>query len=192
VGGESDQSDQSGAKTGKVVEFRVSKAGKDQSGLSKVFLAVQAQEELNKGKLGNSKFFKVVQRINMHEYIVNFGTNPNFWLVTNSDIDIADGECLSMNIAPTGKTREYTSVLGAKVTLREYAQPKEEDLPPPLSKEEFVDALKNGKTWTLKDFVTAKCFRCGGAGKLGALEKYAKCNDCGGKGTLVSDCLVKW
>ena len=205
---------------GKVVEFRVSVAGNDKTELMRVFLAVQELE-----KKGELEDYKVMQRINLREFLVYkktwaeggsggmvassmraIGGGGNvyvggggrkgadksivYWLKTKEDHDVADGETLSeMFTEPTGKTREYTSVLGAKKTCRELA---EMDKNVEFSKEDFLAALKEGKTWTLVNFSKSKCSQCGGSGKLGALKNYAQCPGCKGKGGIVSDCLVKW
>jgi len=202
----------------KMMEFRVSEAGKDKAELMRVFSAVQRFE--NRGKL-NLEDFEVMQKINLREFLVykktwakggNGGMSGNqmdgrgfyagggggkgtdistiYWLKTKEDHDVADGETLSnMVIVPTGKTREYTSVMGAKRTCRELTETGENM---GFQKEEFLAALKQGKTWTLKDFSKSKCFQCGGTGKLGVMKNYAQCPDCKGKGEIPADCLVKW
>lgn len=200
----------------KVAVFLVSQAGKDKSELMRVFAAVQKLENAGNVKLED---YQVSQRINLREFLVykkswlggvvasrgassgNGGgvycyggmaadTSTTYWLKTKDDHDVADKESLSNIItAPTGKTREYTSVLGAKMTCREMAETDENVA---FSKEDFLAALKGGKTWTLKNFSKSKCSQCSGTGKLSVMKNYAKCPDCKGNGEVVTDCLVKW
>jgi len=114
----------------------------------------------------------VQQRISLRDFLVYKMTWSGyaiktkgsilFWLKTKQDHDVADNEKLTnIEAAPTGKTREYTSVHGANVTVREL---EEADAKPDFSKEDFLKALKQGKTWTLNRFSKVRCFQCNGSG----------------------------
>jgi|GEM_PF-2482435 len=117
-----------------------------------------------------------------------------FWLITSRDHDnVADGEFLVGIIAiETGKTRETEEATGYPSTVRELKEKTDEAIALTPSQEEFVAALKSGKTWTLNNFTKTQCSRCNGKGNLGVLHENLRCPSCQGVGSLFSDCLVKW
>jgi hypothetical protein len=141
-------------KKGKVVEFRVSVAGKDKTELMRVFAAVQKQEESK----GITEFL-VIQRIGKRDFLVYEKDETNqygakiysrrtvFWLKTKQDHDVADNEELTNIIAaPTGKTREYTSAIGVKNTVREL---EETAALPKFLKEDFLA----GRIQTVREYL---------------------------------------
>ncbi|MEI6674632.1 MAG: hypothetical protein WCO57_05600 [Verrucomicrobiota bacterium] len=190
----SNRSNRHAPKKDNVVVFSVSKAGADKSELLKVFAAVQMQE--NPRQIGPPVYL-VVQRISLRDFLVHVRDDSGtlYWLRTKEDHDVADNERLqNVSAVLTGKTREYVSVLGAKKTVRELEEKEGENgmEKKELTKEDFLEKLKEGKTWTLSKFSKVKCFTCLGNGKFGALRNYARCQDCDGVGEVAADCLVKW
>ena len=208
-GGRQEQSEKA-----KPVEFRVSAVGADKTEFQRIFQAVQAKvikKEKEKDYVAKAKEnraaankvteYVVNQKINAHEFLVHIRHEPDAlrWLITQKTYNLADGDPLRIHATRTGNTREYTTVLGAKKTVHEIQEEElvegvkpVKDAKPKFSEADFIEALKQGKTWKLVDFSKTRCSRCFGHGNLGALNQNAKCNACEGKGVIVSDCLVKW
>ena len=106
-----------------------------------------------------------------------------FLLVSKPPLNVATGQIISVQCTDTGKTEDINGE-----TLRVMEIESEPD----LTKEEFIARLKAGRTWSLQNFKPSPCFKCGGDGKLGAMDQYAKCQDCGGKGGTQIVWIVKW
>ena len=62
----------------------------------------------------------------------------------------------------------------------------------PFTQSKFVEALRDGETWVLRNYETKKCFYCFGKGNLGVLKDHQRCGSCNGKGLETIDLLVKW
>ncbi len=109
------------------------------------------------------------------------------WLTTNQPHKVADDELLtdigvieSDNIKKRGGS-SYRQLIEAP-----------ENETSAFTKEQFIAALKEGKTWRLEKFGTKDCENCFGKGHADALRKYAKCLICDGTGKITVDYLVKW
>ena len=168
------------------VVYRVSTTGTDKTELLKVFHAVQELENPP-----NTVQLVVSQRISKREFLVHkvYDLYTVFWLVTKDQHNVADDEVLELNIAATGRTREYRTVLGATKTVREIT---DDVSTPKLTQEDFVAALKQGKKWTLKGFHKEKCPNCLGSGHIGFSVQKLDCPMCKGTGEIDLDCLVEW
>jgi hypothetical protein len=186
-------------KKGKTVEFHVSQTGTDKAELMRAFKAVQ-KSELEKNE-DHSKPKSVVeqyvvdQRISSHEFLLHprNATDTRLWLITKRDRKAVDGDVITVRTVRTGNIREYVSVLGAKKSVREIEEVEKEKVDKSeFTHDDFLAALKDGKTWTLKSFLETKCEKCFGTGNLGAAHDYKKCPHCEGKGLVKSDCVVAW
>lgn len=171
--------------------FKVSEAGKNKIALTEVFRAVQDQEM--RLAVGAPTTFRVIQVLGPKRFLVralDANNSRSLLLVTKEDHNVADDEVIrNIHARITEKTHAYESVSGAKTTVR---IAEEITPPPPMSQEAFVNLLKAGETWTLKEFKTEKCKECFGDGKLSALQKFAECGECSGKGEWKVDLLVTW
>ena len=171
--------------------FKVSEAGKNKIALTEVFRAVQDQKM--RLAVGAPTTFRVIQVLGAKRFLVralDANNSRSLLLVTKEDHNVADDEAIRNIYARiTEKTHAYESVSGAKTTVR---IAEEITPPPPMSQEAFVNLLKAGETWTLKEFKTEKCKECFGDGKLSALQKFTECGACSGKGEWKVDLLVTW
>jgi hypothetical protein len=194
------------------VVFQVSKVGDDKSELNRVFERIKIGEDLilRKNAHISSRVYEVSQKIDELSCLAygcigpirslsgatygeyNVDTSVVFYIIATKKRNLADGEKIKdMLSVATDQTKDYMSVIGAKVTARIVKEIDEKDIPV-FTKDNFVEALKGGKTWTLQSFSETDCVDCFGKGKLGALKNYKPCERCHGKGKLTRDCLVKW
>ena len=194
------------------VVFQVSKIGDDKSELNRVFEMIKNRENMilrNKAHF-SSRVYEVSQKIDELTFLAygcigpirspsgatygeyDVDTSVVYYIITTKKRNVADGEkIIDMDSIVTDQTKDYKSVIGAKVTARIVKEIDEKDIPV-FTKDNFVEALKGGKTWTLQSFSETDCMDCFGKGKLGALKNYKPCERCRGKGKLTRDCLVKW
>jgi hypothetical protein len=97
---------------------------------------------------------KIMQRLTATRFLIEGGEEyftvgstiktrpaPNWLLVTMGERNWVDGEN-AVGVVIEGDLFTYTDVLGAKRTVRSYVEP------PGISREQFVEALKAGKTFT--------------------------------------------
>lgn len=127
------------------------------------------------------------KKIKTHEWR---GTGQRFLLKTSVPVNAADGEIIKdLLYSVTKETVSYTTVQGAKATVRVISQvvPKDEV----ISKKDFVFRLKAGETWNLKNVRETRCDDCV-AGRRPALRGGGQCGTCGGDALVLTDYLVKW
>ena len=132
------------------------------------------------------------QKIDSFNYLVKLaGGDSNYWLILLEPRSIADDEQILLNCIKSNETKEYASVLGANKTVKVLREIEARE-PKIMTREEFIDRLKSGVSWTLKGFVEKSCNECFGDGKLSVMQNYARCGDCQGLGNITMDLLVKW
>jgi hypothetical protein len=195
--------------------FNVSKAGKNKEELIKVFKSIQ---DIEMAKKYAPASFEVLQKLGSKGYLVyktrieyntiassmarmgggggSYTTSHEvaerstiYFLVTLEPKNYVDGEIIKgFFTVKSDATKSYMNTVGATKTVAVL----DEVIPQPLTQDEFVERLKNGDTWLLKNYKKKKCHGCFGKGKLGALKNYATCPDCNGKGAFMLDCVVKW
>jgi hypothetical protein len=172
-------------------EYSVSKGANNKANLLEIYSRV-ASYEADTDFAKRTYSFKVLQRIDSKKFLVTVGDSTTYLLESNVDINAVDGEWIrDISIIYTNDIYEYESVIGAKRSVKIIKIGKAE-IKEIMTKEEFIEKLKVGATWRLKNLLYKKCAKCFGTGKLGALEGYKGCEDCGGNGGQSFDCIVKW
>jgi len=202
--------------SGPFVEFRVSKVGADKTELVSVLDAVARLETKtdSKTEAQNYSVNRVIDKKNFlcHKMrkryrVISSGlsrvgggggvsgseweepdTSRLYWVTTQKEQNVVDEEVIKGIIVLEAKEPK-------KLYDQTYRQLIEVNLAVEAStytKEQFIADLKQGKTWTLKDFATKSCATCLGKGNLGILRSYVKCASCEGKGSFKVDYLVKW
>lgn len=203
-----------GAAAAEPLVYQVSKAGADKDRLNVIYGACVAAEKKNAGEADQPCDYLVSRKIDGSSYLVyrkrfiqrvigdsmtSIGGGGGSTVISKTVVDYdtplllrlskpadhAVGETIKDIIA--SKTEKTIDIDGSAV--RELVQ---DTGVAAMSREQFVALLKGGRMWTLPGFEKKPCFQCGGDGKLGAMEKFAKCPDCKGKGSAAADLLVKW
>ena len=178
--------------------FLVSKVGKDKSELMEVYEAVK-RIEFDR-VYGKPRRFKVSQKISdteFHGYFMKLIGNKRwmterrrFLLRVKKPMNLADGEVIeSLYVKETDETVSYTTVQGAKSTIRVVEQviPKADI----MSKKDFVFKLRAGESWTVRKLRETRCNDCV-QGRRGALKGGGICPTCGGDAKVITDYEVRW
>jgi hypothetical protein len=182
-----------------VKDYQVSKAGKDQALLKRIFEAVAAIEDAD---LPKGRNFEVARMVDSKQAVVfkrvmragadgvlkeQSDLKAACWLILSDAVDAKEGIILKDVFAvATGETK--SDLAGTYEVFK--AEPK--PVQPPFTRENFLFHLKAGRTWLLPRFGNEKCPSCFGDGKMGALHKYRKCADCAGAGATVVSYRVRW
>jgi hypothetical protein len=175
----------------KCYEYSVSKGANNKANLLEIYSRV-ATHEAYVDFAKRTYSFRVLQRIDSKKFLVTVGDSTTYLLESNVDINAVDGEWIKdISIIFTDDIYEYESVIGAKRSVKIIKIGKAE-IKEMMTKEEFIEKLKGGATWRLKNLLYKKCAKCFGTGKLGALDGYKACEECGGHGGQSLDCIVKW
>ncbi len=92
---------------------------------------------------------------------------------------LADGEKMLKSVEDTGQLFEYTTALGANATVKVFRLAGTSADLQQLTKDQFLERLKAGKTWTVTvPQVTSRCSFCRGA----KFVSGAPCPQCKGVG----------
>lgn len=172
-------------------EFRVSQTNTSPAN-KKLFMALW--EALQKPRLTDNSVkmtFYITQAVKkeadgMHRYLCDYDK-----AVILQDGNILEDATVTVWVNPAG-VYDFTTVAGStrRVELFKEAVAKEDEEAP--EKEEFVERLKAGETFTVRTINPTGCAKCFGDGKLGASEKYEVCLDCGGSGEAITTWTIKW
>ena len=109
----------------------------------------------------------------------------------SSNASKANHKTKVFHVSTVGKDKSELLSVFAKVQEMESGGDQAEGAPQ-FSKEQFIQKLKGGHTWTLPKFAELECKVCFGDGKLTGLRDNATCQECGGKGTYIQDWVIKW
>lgn len=168
--------------------YLVSLGAKNKALLLRVFDAVRKVEE--KKNAGGERSLEVRHRINSTEFLVNAGGTTDYWFMALEPMDLDNRDRFRTDAELTGKTKEFRTESGETVTVRVLKEVKSEPKPA-FTKDEFVERLKAGETWSLMDFEERKCLACNGKGMIGEPDELEECSDCE-FGKITVDYIVKW
>lgn len=99
---------------------------------------------------------KVIQSTSVGKLVTIGGSFDTVLLIGDDEIR-ADGTVFNCIADDTGKTYEYTSVLGANKRVRIFSATK------PISFENFIESLKSGQSFEVRDMtVSLICDKCKG------------------------------
>lgn len=124
------------------------------------------------------------------------GKSQVFLLKTQQPLNAVDGEWIrGITVNDTGAVHTYTATLGNLKSVRILTEDAPLNSQHTFTQEEFVDRLRNGETWTLKNFEEEDCRVCFGRGELSTFKGGGACPQCGdtahkGKGFI--DYLIRW
>jgi hypothetical protein len=201
--------------------FRVSKVGADKSELLKVFEQVQLVEGRKGLKPENFEVFQRANEAEYLVYKMiwkyrdsapswgkqsegggSYGGGSGssgrylgadlktlYWLQTEEpSVYVNDEKIRDLYVVPSDEIKSYTTMLGAQVSVRVLREAPAKEIP----KDEFVQRLQAGETWTIPSYKTEECRKCYGDGKLSKMQGEGKCLDCNATGTSEVDLIVRW
>ncbi len=118
------------------------------------------------------------------------------WVSSDKDVvmqllagDLLEKAFVKVRVKRDGIWQGNTAT-GVAKKLELYRESNPEEIPKGPTQEEFMERLKEGKTYDV--ILSQKCDKCGGEGKLGALQNYAVCPQCNGLGTYKRTWVLKW
>jgi hypothetical protein len=180
-----------------------------------ILALVNDQSAARAAAAGEEKMIEIVQFIEGSSYLARMNTPPkvlgsiaqsinwisgrpvNFappgeWSTIRLDLPpgssrIADGEKMVKSIEDTGQLFEYTTPLGANATVKVFRLAGMSEEFRQLTKSEFLERLKAGKSWTVSvPQITKLCGFCRGAKVLSG----APCPQCKGDGGDIIERIV--
>lgn len=114
----------------------------------------------------------------------------------------ADDEHFRMAVTATEKVHRYITVQGAEANVRIYRSLKKGEVPPDMSKLEFLERLKSGETFVaIQGTEVLRCEKCAGFGRVTSTDGRhrdadgkMKCPACNGvgKATVPSVWEIVW
>lgn len=199
--------------------FRVSQVGSDKTELLKVFDAVN---ESARAKLSAFPGIHVDSVISSTEYVVyarkpkntrvrtgdsqrlgmgghtytpsqkkepalETDASQRYYLITKKPMNLAQDEKRSdIAIYETDQTKEVPGYFNSRLRVVKEAPER------PITKEQFVSDLRNGKTYTIPNYKEVMCRDCWGKGTQSKLDGGGRCSPCRGTGKTTVDLLVSW
>lgn len=155
--------------------YHVSGGGSDKALLMRVFGAVKKLEEAKRA--GGARTYTVRQRISPIEFLVNSGGEKDYWFIALEGQKWDNRDQIRADTELTDATKTFRDENGETITVRVLKQVKSKP-PPEFTKEEFVQRLKDGKTWVLTGFEERKCEQCGGDGRVDRDSGAEDCHEC--------------
>lgn len=168
--------------------FHVSAGARNKPLLMKVFAAVQKLEA--EKHAGGSRTFVVKQAISPTAFLVNAGGNSDYWLIPLERQEWSNRERIKIDAEFTGDTKTFRDESGKDISFRVLKQVESKPAPE-FTKEEFVERLKDGETWTLMHFEQRTCPNCKGKAMIRTEDEYIECGECH-EGKLSIDYVVEW
>jgi hypothetical protein len=168
--------------------YHVSGGGANKALLMRVFGAVKKIEEAKQA--GGARTYTVRQRISPIEFLVNSGGEKDYWFIALEGQKWDNRDQIRADTELTDATKTFLNESGETITVRVLKQVKSKP-PPEFTKEEFVQRLKDGKTWILQGFEERKCEDCGGDGRVDQETGTEDCHECL-EGTVSIDYVVEW
>lgn len=169
-------------------DYHVSGGGDNKALLMRVFAAVKKIEEGKRA--GGSRTYTVRQRISATQFLVNSGGEKDYWFIALEGQKWDSRDRIQVDSELTDATKTFLDENGQTITVRVMKQVKSKP-PPEFTKEEFVERLKEGKTWVLERFDKRKCELCGGDGRVEQETGTEDCRECF-EGEVSITYLVQW
>lgn len=117
---------------------------------------------------------RIIQHFEGQRYLAQYGvTSSSMFVIDLAGGPYADDTTLRVRIEDTGQVYSYTSVLGAKNTVRVMQSVPEPSLRP-ISYEDFVKAVKDGSSFEVLRNMNLPCPECQASG-------FVKVNDRDGR-----------